>query len=122
MKTILAMLAAVVITIVSQGTSMPASAAQRTELYNPGIIYPGPYAPEQLFYRNPKGEIWLRWTANDFAKTVTCKSALKGLRLTGVWKGHLKPNGSCGSTAEPSDWAVGNWINFYLLSTPKDND
>ena len=117
MKIKLVLLAAILITILSLGAS-PAIA----ELYNPGIIYPGPYTPEQLFYRNPKGEIWLRWTANDFAKTVTCKSALKGLRLTGVWKGHLKPNGSCGSTAEPSDWAVGNWINFYLLSTPKDND
>jgi len=92
--------------------------AERKNSYDPVILYPGPYMPEQLFYRNPKGQVWLRWTTADFSRKVTCPGALKRLKRRGVWKGHLKPGGSCGSPAEPSDWAVGNWINYYLSSSP----
>ncbi|TWJ32437.1 hypothetical protein JN12_00877 [Geobacter argillaceus] len=92
--------------------------AEKRISYDPAIMYPGPYTPEHLFYKNPKGPVWLQWTAGDFTRKVTCSGALKRLKRKGVWQGHLKPDGSCGSPAEPSDWAVGNWINYYLSSSP----
>jgi len=93
-------------------------AEEKRVSYDAAIMYPGPYTPEQLFYKNPKGQVWLRWTTADFTKTVACSGALKRLKQRGVWQGHLKSDGSCGSPAEPSDWAVGNWINYYLSSSP----
>lgn len=89
------------------------------EKYDPAIMYPGPYTPEQLFYRNPTGTIWIPWSKADFSRKVTCSGALKRLRKGGVWKGHLNKDGSCGPVAEPSDWAVGNWLNYYQSSRPR---
>lgn len=88
--------------------------------YDPAIMYPGPYTPEHLFYRNPKGMIWLPWSKADFSRKVSCSGALKRLKKRGVWKGHLNPDGSCGPVAEPSDWAVGNWLNYYQSSKPRN--
>lgn len=98
----------------------PAGAAGIQEPYGPAIIYPGPYEPEQLFFRSPGGIVWLRWSARNYTKSVTCRDTLKSLRLTGVWQGHLKSSGACGSLAEPSDWALGNWLNYDLISNPND--
>lgn len=97
----------------------PTAAAPR-QSYDPAVIYPGPYEPEQLFYRNPKGLVWLRWSEAGFTRSVKCRETLKGLKLTGTWQGHLKANGACGTPEEPSLWALGNWINFDLLNTPRD--
>lgn len=109
-------IAAGMFAIVSLGVSLPAPAAQGP--YDPAIIYPGPYEPDQLFYRNPKGTLWLQWSAKNFTKSVTCRDTLKSLKVTGVWQGHLKANGACGTPAEPSYWALGNWINYDLINTP----
>ncbi|GLI38767.1 hypothetical protein KI811_02835 [Geobacter hydrogenophilus] len=100
------------------GNVLPAFAA--TEPYVPSIIYPGPYEPEQLFYRNPKGFIWLRWSEAVFTKSVTCSGTIRSLKLTGIWQGHLKPNGACGTPAEPSYWALGNWINYDLINKRRE--
>lgn len=105
--------------------SMPASAddssrpAGTRSSYDPAILYPGPYTPEHLFYRNPKGTIWLPWIAGDFNKKVKCSGAVKRFKRQGVWKGHLNQDGSCGPLAEPSDWAVGNWLNYVQSSRPR---
>ncbi|WP_306532956.1 hypothetical protein [Geobacter sp.] len=115
-------IAAGMLALVLAGIYTPAGAAGAREPYVPATIYPGPYEPEQLFYRSPNGVIWLRWSAKDFTKSVTCRGTLKSLKLTGVWQGHLKPNGACGSTAEPSDWALGNWINYDLISNPSGEE
>lgn len=90
------------------------------EKYDPAILYPGPYTPEYLFYKNPRGTIWLPWSKADFSRKVSCSGALKRLKKRGVWKGHLNPDGSCGPVAEPSDWAVGNWLNYYQSSRPRN--
>ena len=110
-------LSAIVFGLVAIAGSFPVFAAggrKAAEKYDVAIMYPGPHTPEQLYYRNPNGPVWLQWTTGDFTRKVTCPGALKRLKRTGVWKGHLKPDGACGPTAEPSDWAVGNWINYYL--------
>ena len=88
------------------------------EKYSPAIIYPGPFTPEHLFYRNPSSTVWLPWRAVDFTKKVTCSDAVKRLKRHGVWKGHLNRDGSCGPAAEPSQWAVGNWLNYVESSKP----
>ncbi len=92
--------------------------ADRKDSYDPSLLYPGNYAPERLFYKNPNGTIWLPWLAGDFGKKVKCAGALKGFKRRGVWKGHLNQDGSCGPVAEPSDWAVGNWLNYVQSSKP----
>ncbi|CAG0941387.1 hypothetical protein ANRL1_00527 [Anaerolineae bacterium] len=112
-----AVIAAGILALVSFGKSMPAAAE---EPYAPAIIYPGPYEPEQLFYRNPKGLDWQRWSPASFTKSVICRETLKSLKLTGVWQGHLKPNGACGTPAEPSYWALGNWINYDLINKRRE--
>jgi len=117
-----AIIAAGMFALILAGISTPASATEAREPYDPAIIYPGPYTPEQLFYRSPKGLVWLQWSAKDFTRAVTCRGTLKSLKLTGVWQGHLKPNGACGTPAEPSEWALGNWINYDLTSTHRDGE
>lgn len=109
-----AVIAAAILALVCLGNSIPAIAAE--EPYIPSIIYPGPYEPEQLFYRNPKGLDWQQWSSASFTKSVICRGTLNSLKLTGVWQGHLKPNGACGTPAEPSYWALGNWINHDLIN------
>lgn len=113
-----AIIGAGMLALVSFGNSQAASPVW--EPYVPSIIYPGPYEPEQLFYRNPKGFIWLQWSESAFTKSVTCSGALRGLKLTGTWQGHLKPNGACGTPAEPSYWALGNWINYDLINKRRE--
>ena len=116
------MFSVIVCLLVGMSVSSPAFAEGRkksVEIYDPAIMYPGPYTPEQLFYRNPTGTIWIPWSKADFTRKVTCAGALKRLKKGGVWKGHLNQDGSCGPVAEPSDWAVGNWLNYYQSSRPR---
>jgi hypothetical protein len=79
--------------------------------YNPAQRYAGSYTPKALFYKNPGSIYWQR-VADDFLKRVKCPDALGHLQRDGLWKGHLKKDGSCGPLDEPSDWAVGNRLNY----------
>lgn len=115
-----AIIAAGMFALIVSGISTPATAARKP--YDPAIIYPGPYQPEQLFFRSPKGVVWLNWSNAVYTRSVKCRVALKSLKLTGFWQGHLKPGGACGTPSEPSDWALGNWINYDLLGTPVDRE
>jgi hypothetical protein len=79
--------------------------------YNPAQRYAGSYTPKALFYKNPGSTYWQR-VADDFLRRVKCPDALGHLQRDGLWKGHLKKDGSCGPLDEPSDWAVGNRLNY----------
>jgi hypothetical protein len=79
--------------------------------YNPVQRYAGSYAPKALFFKNPGSIYWQR-VADDFLKRVRCLNAMDHLRRDGFWKGHLKKDGSCGPLDEPSDWAIGNRLNY----------
>jgi hypothetical protein len=79
--------------------------------YNPAQRYNGSYTPKALFYKNPGSTYWQR-VADDFLRRVKCPNAMDHLRKDGLWKGHLNKDGSCGPLDEPSDWAVGNRLNY----------
>ena len=93
--------------IARQGGQLAGSA------YDPAVHYSGAYAPDLLFVRNsPNDTNWRRIPPLDLLTKVTCADALESLKREGKWKGHLKIDGSCGSTAEPAEWALGNRLNY----------
>lgn len=93
----------------------PASTGGRAFLsrysYDPAVVYAGTYGANILYYHNPRNPNWYRGFRKEL-DAVTCRPAIAGFRSTGTWKGHLNQDGSCGDTAEPVDWALGNWLNF----------
>jgi hypothetical protein len=86
-------------------------AARSIGPYNSAQPYAGAYTPKALFFKNPGNTYWQR-VADDYLKRVKCPNAMDHLRRDGLWKGHLKKDGSCGPLDEPSDWAVGNRLNY----------
>jgi hypothetical protein len=84
----------------------------RAPVYIPKAIYPGDYNPDVLMYRNPGSDAWQRVHNLDRLRHVACRDALEQLQREGKWQGHLNPDGTCGSTAEPSDWILGNRLNY----------
>ena len=89
--------------------------------YNPNAVYTGTYVPELVYNKNSGASVWIRVTRLDRLRFISCDSALTGLRREGTWQGHLNADGSCGSSSEPSDWALGNWLN-YRDSLPDTNE
>lgn len=79
--------------------------------YNPSVIYSGSHGINVIYYHNSRNPVW-RVGINKDLNNLTCRFAQDSLRRTGLWMGHLLPDGSCGDTAEPVEWAVGNWMNF----------
>jgi hypothetical protein len=80
--------------------------------YYPSSTYPGPYVPNMLYYRNSPASKWQRGLKGLYSSGLSCPDALRNFGRTGRWWGHLKTDGSCGTTAEPSEWALGNRLNF----------
>lgn len=91
------------------------SISLKKEGYNPAQVYKGSYGTNALYYRNPGSNQWkFGFGKSSFNEWVECRDALKQLGESGLWKGHLKPDGSCGSVAEPSEWALGNRLNYEI--------
>jgi hypothetical protein len=82
------------------------------DTYNPKIVYSGNHGGNILFMKNSKQAPWRRIPGLDRLRQVTCADALMHLQQEGTWQGHLNLDGSCGSLGEPSDWAMGNRINY----------
>lgn len=85
--------------------------------YDPAVVYAGTYGANILYYHNPRNPNWYRGFRKEL-NALTCLPAIAAFRSTGTWKGHLKQDGSCGDTAEPVDWAVGNRLNFERVAPP----
>jgi hypothetical protein len=80
--------------------------------YNPAATYPGPFVPNVVYYRpTPRGG-WQRGLKGLYSKGVSCSDALRSFRRSGLWQGHFNPDGSCGPLGEPSEFALGNRLNF----------
>jgi hypothetical protein len=89
--------------------------------YNPGASYPGEYIQTRIYYRNPNSPIWRRMSiSDDYRDVVACQSALVALQATGAWQGHLSQDGSCGPKDEPSFFALGNRINYDVLTNQEN--
>jgi hypothetical protein len=99
----------------------PAGCAEKVPLshksgYNPAQTYPGPFVPTMLYIRHSPSGPWHRGLTGLFSKGVSCPDALSNFRRSGLWQGHLKQDGSCGPLAEPSQWALGNRLNYGAMS------
>jgi hypothetical protein len=88
--------------------------------YNPTVTYPGIYLTDQLFRKNLGNGDWVGSSFVPHLSNVTCSKAKAQLSEHGLWKGNLNRDGSCGSNAEPTDWAMGNLLNYQ--STLNNND
>jgi hypothetical protein len=83
------------------------------EQYNPLVVYDGAYKPDILFVRTQGGEFWRRMALVYRLRNVACVDAKAQLMKAGKWNGHLDlKSGACASPDEPSEWALGNRINF----------
>lgn len=80
--------------------------------YDPTQIYSGPFGPSTVYYRESFRATWRLGVTGG----VTCPDALSHFKVSGLWKGHLKSDGSCGALDEPSEWAVGNRLNYDALT------
>lgn len=116
------MVATLLVVGVPFGLLPPATSAHAAEVaggYNPAKTYAGPWGGRLLYYRNPRSTQWLRGLKGDLS-TVSCADAYNKLSRTGQWQGHLLAGGACGPVAEPSLWAVGNYLNFLSNSAPRE--
>jgi hypothetical protein len=88
--------------------------------YHPSVTYSGIYETGRLYRRNPDYQNWAGNLDPSHLKQVVCPQARVSLIKTGEWKGQLNKGGSCGPTAEPAEWALGNLLNYEseLSETP----
>jgi len=80
--------------------------------YDPAVKYEGIYKSVQLYRRNPDSGGWLGSAHPSHLKQVGCSEAKNSLNEKGSWKGQINKDGSCGTPAEPADWALGNLLNY----------
>ncbi len=85
-------------------------------LYDPGTRYRGIFELDRLYFRAGESSSWKGSLAPTKLDRVSCPDARQSLNRKGLWQGNLKKDGSCGTTAEPFDWAVGNLLNFQMDS------
>jgi hypothetical protein len=82
--------------------------------YNPMVSYPGDFEADQIYRKNLSTGAWKSRSRPAHLKDVSCFEAKSQLSERGLWKGNLNQDGSCGGSAEASDWAVGNFLNFQF--------
>jgi hypothetical protein len=80
--------------------------------YDPNQVYRGGYGLSTVYYRQTFRAKWRLGLVGAFPKAVTCPDALSHFKVSGLWKGHIKLDGSCGPPDEPSEWALGNRLNY----------
>jgi hypothetical protein len=80
--------------------------------YNPALAYEGKYKKDVVYYKNPKNPNWYQGLNGEYPQNVLCRDALKHFSIEGMWMGHFNNDGSCGPTAEPTQFAVGNRLNY----------
>jgi hypothetical protein len=80
--------------------------------YDSSTSYTGIFKSDQLYRRNPDLGSWRGSKRLSHLKQVICPKAKETLSENGLWKGHLNTDGSCGSSAEPAEWALGNFLNY----------
>jgi hypothetical protein len=83
--------------------------------YNPAIAYPGIYEKLRIYKRWPGSSFWRGTDKPAHLRDITCSDAISSLSASGVWKGNLNKDGSCGLPPEPPMWAVGNYLNFEAV-------
>ncbi len=117
---ILNLMAAAMISTAFAPAALGADSAQPAKAagYNPSLTYPGSYVPTTLYIRHSRLGPWKRGFSRQYPKGISCRDALNSFGRSGLWNGHLKPDGSCGTLGEPTEWALGNRLNFGPVSVP----
>ena len=80
--------------------------------YNPAMTYEGKYTKDVVYLRNRNNPNWYQGRRGVYPQNVLCRDALRSFSINGKWKGHFRADGSCGSTAEPTEFALGNRLNY----------
>lgn len=80
-------------------------------LYNADTAYNGVYDRARLYRVDLASQMWVGSLLPPSLHRITCRSAQSALERSGTWTGALRADGSC-SSGEPTDWAVGNFLNF----------
>jgi hypothetical protein len=90
--------------------------------YNPTVSYPGSYEASQLYRKNMSTGAWKARNHPAQLSDVNCFEAKAQLDKHGLWKGNLSQDGSCEGSAEASDWATGNFLNFHFQGSEDATD
>jgi hypothetical protein len=98
-------------TIMATSASAEVVSSPRQNIYDPAKVYPGSFGANVMYYRYPNS-YWRRGMAGTYPDVVACADALKHFKKTGLWQGHFGRGGVCGAPGEPTEWAVGNRLNF----------
>ena len=85
--------------------------------YSSATTYAGDYTTDMVFYSSSNGQFWRRVPNLYRVDRIKCQDAVDHLRRDGMWKGHLKSDGSCDAYDEPDLWATGNWLNYQETET-----
>ena len=90
-------------------------------LYDPTITYPGIYEAKRLYRMSSSSTSWMGSNHPAFLKDVACSDARKEISQDGSWTGLLMKDGSCGMNSEPSEWVIGNRLNYEagINTTPE---
>lgn len=83
-------------------------------VYDASITYAGRFQPHRVYYRHRSNLGWIRGVNGMFPSAVPCADARQTLESTGLWRGGLRPDGTCFKMDEPLDWATGNRLNFSV--------
>ena len=79
--------------------------------YNPSVVYSGQFNSNAVYFHNRRNPVWYLGIKQELV-AIKCRAAQESFMRTGRWGGHFEPDSSCGGTSEPTEWAVGNWLNF----------
>lgn len=95
--------------------------AEEAGSYDATVVYSGMFESEQIYKIVLGPGTWAGSRRPARSKEVTCRDARTALERKGWWTGPLNADGACGS-GEPSDWALGNFLNFQTGLEDAESD
>jgi hypothetical protein len=107
-RTIITVMTALI--LFSTATLLLAENAARSP-YNPSVVYSGQFRSNAVYFHNRRNPVWYLGIKQEL-DVIKCREAQESFMRTGRWGGHFELDSSCGGTSEPTEWAVGNWLNF----------
>jgi len=101
----------IAITMILLSTITVPMAATIRNIYDPSIVYSGSFRTNAIYLHNRRNPVWYPGLKEEL-DFINCQAAQDSFRRTGRWSGHFGLKSSCGDTSEPTEWAIGNWLNF----------
>ncbi len=116
-KTVLATILTVLILLTTVSGLMAENSPESLftrQAYNPAVVYNGSFRTNAIYFHNRRNPVWYPGLKEEL-DSINCKAAQDSFRKSGRWNGHFVQGSSCGETSEPTEWAVGNWLNFSAV-------